>query len=328
MDIGFAGTPEFAATILDALCTSRHDVRLVVTQPGRRAGRGHKIVSSPVETLARARGISVHTPTRLRDFSPVIEPLDVLVVAAYGMMLPGAVLNAPRLGCLNVHASLLPRWRGAAPIEYALLEGDDHTGVSIVQMSAKLDAGPVYHTASLPLTKQSTTASVTRELAQLGATALLETLDRATEDDFGPANRQDEAHVTFAPKIPDHAGRIDWTRPACALERQVRAFNGRGMAYALMPYKERDVRVRVHAATVVAIAGQLQSASAVPEPGTVIATHGAPIVACGNHGLELTKLQLNIGKGRPMAGRDVVNGFPELWRVGARFEQHHASADA
>ncbi|MYD44057.1 MAG: methionyl-tRNA formyltransferase [Gammaproteobacteria bacterium] len=324
MNIGFAGTPAFAATILDALCASQHNVALVLSQPERRTGRGQKLTPSYVAKLAATNDIPVHTPTRLRGFHPVIESLDVLVVAAYGMLLPDSMLQAPRLGCLNVHASLLPRWRGAAPIEHAILHGDHETGVSIVQMTAKLDAGPVYLTKPLALTSNSTTASVTTDLAHIGASALLETLDQADKHgSFGQAVEQDEAQVTFAPKIPASAGQIDWSESAQQVARHIRAFHGRDMAFSFLPYNGRKVRVRVLEAEIwdrsESNVYKSREAGKLP-PGTIVAHAIGPIISCGSACLRLLTLQLSVGKGRPMSGRDAINGYADIWRIGGCFE--------
>lgn len=223
----YAGTTEFAATILSALLAQRRpEVVAVYTQPDRPAGRGRKPQSSAVKRLAESRSIPTIQPVTLRAPSAVaqlqaLRP-DLLIVAAYGLLLPQAVLDVPRHGCLNVHASLLPRWRGAAPIQRALLSGDRETGVTIMRMVAELDAGPILSRHSCVIEPMATAGSLEQRLATLGADALLEIMDRVL-DDRATATEQDPAQVCYAQKI-DKADRIlNWSEPATALERRVRA---------------------------------------------------------------------------------------------------------
>lgn len=311
MNIGFAGTPAFAATILDALLASTHDVRVVLTQPGRPAGRGRKIRPGPVEALSVDRGLVVHSPTKLRGVESILEPLDVLVVAAYGLLLPKSVLAAPRLGCMNVHASLLPRWRGASPIEHAILYGDKTTGVSIMQIISRLDAGPVYQQTSLPLSSMSTTLSVTKQLSQLGAVEVVRTLDKAAAGKLEEPRPQVEAQATYAPRLSAGAAQIDWRASAQQIDRHVRAFHGRGMAFTILQRPAQIVRVRVHEAAIVDGDGA---------PGQVLTANPYPVIGCGEGALALRTVQLNVGKGRPMSGADAVNGYADLWHPGIRFE--------
>lgn len=311
MNIGFAGTPEFAATILDALLASKHDVELVLTQPGRPAGRGRRVRPGPVEMLCVDRGLNVHDPTNLLPVISMLEPLDVLVVAAYGLLLPKRMLNAPRLGCINVHASLLPRWRGASPIEHAILHGDEETGVSIMRITSRLDAGPVFKRAILKLSSKSTTASVTDDLALLGGDEIVRFLDDADAGVLDDPNPQIDSHATYAPKLSNEAARINWRESAVQVERHVRAFFGRGMAFTTLRQVNRNVRVRILEARIVDRHGA---------PGQVLAADPEPVIGCGENALALQSVQLNIGKGRVMSGTDVVNGFADLWRPGSRFE--------
>ena len=311
MLIGFAGTPEFAASILNLLLASKHEVALVLTQPGRPAGRGRKIRAGPVETLARAHGVEIHTPTRLAGFEPALNSIDLLVVAAYGLLLPKSILNAPRAGCLNVHASLLPRWRGASPVEHAILHGDEETGVSIVQMTSRLDAGPIYRKAAIPLTPESTTTSVTAALADLGGTELAATLDQLECGTAGSPHQQSEAEATYAPRLENAAARIDWCKITTDVDRHIRAFHGRGMAFSLLAHKSQQVRVRI----LEAIFAEGQGT-----PGHIVSVAREPVVACGDGAMALKSIQMNIGKGRPMSGTDAVNGYSDIWQVGGRFE--------
>lgn len=311
MNIGFAGTPVFAATILDALLASKHDVALVLTQPGRPAGRGRRIRPGPVETLSLKHGLAVHALTALDDIDSLLEPLDVLVVAAYGLLLPKNVLLAPRLGCMNVHASLLPRWRGASPIEHAILHGDIETGVSIMRITSRLDAGPVFRNASLPLTAESTTTSVTEELSQLGGAEIVNVLDDAEDGTLDEPQAQIEAEATYAPRLSNEAAQIDWEQSASQIERHIRAFHGRGMAFTTLQRSERNVRVRILDAKIV---------DAVGAPGKVLLVDSEPVIGCGHGALALRSVQLNIGKGRVMSGTDAVNGFANVWRIGTCFK--------
>ena len=238
MKLAFAGTPEFAAVVLDALIGSRHSIAAVFTRPDARAGRGKRVTESPVKRRAAAAGIEVRQPRSMRT-PQATESLaaleaDVLVVAAYGFLLPAPVLAIPRLGCINVHASLLPRWRGAAPVHHALLAGDTRTGVSIMQMDAGLDTGPVLSARICDIAREDTGGSLTGRLAALGATALVDTL-HALETGTVEARPQCEASATIAPKLSKSQAAIDWERPATEIERMVRAFDPWPVAHTYLP---------------------------------------------------------------------------------------------
>jgi methionyl-tRNA formyltransferase len=224
----FAGTPDFAVPAFEAIAASRHRIIAAYTQPDRPSGRGLKLESSPVKRAALARGIPVEQPATLKD-PAAVERLaswrpDVMVVVAYGLLLPQAVLDVPRLGCVNIHASLLPRWRGAAPIQRALLAGDRETGVTIMRMEAGLDTGPMLLRQALSIAPAETGGSLHDRLARLGGGLIVEALDRL---EAGTANfePQDDAAATYARKLAKAEALIDWTQPAEALERQVRAFD-------------------------------------------------------------------------------------------------------
>ena len=309
MILGFAGTPGFAVRILQALIDSEHAVRVVFTQPDRPGRRGRRLVASPVRTLAEANGLTVRTPAGIGAELSSVEGLDVLVVAAYGLLLPQTLLNAPSRGCINVHASLLPRWRGAAPVERAIIAGDKLTGVSIMQMDAGLDTGPVLMSRSLPLRETDTGVSLTDSLAELGADALLECLERL--DALEPVP-QDNARATFAPKLTGADAVIDWRCSAASIARQVRALAHRQTAYATFG----NERLRVLEAQAVA----LQEQGAVPLSGTVSKTREGVSVACGEGALLLQTVQLSRGSGRPMPARDAANGYPQIFASGARFD--------
>ena len=305
MRLAFAGTAPFAATILEHLLASHHDLAAVYTQPDRRAGRGRKLSPSPVRRLADARDIDVRTPTKLEPEANAFAAFDAVVVAAYGLLLPDAVLAAPRHGCLNVHASLLPRWRGAAPVERAIMAGDHETGVTIMQVDAGLDTGPVYCRRHLPLDEKSTGAEVTQALAHLGAQAMLDTLERLGTKAPRP---QDDADATYADKLSADDAVIQWRRDATALDRQVRALSGRMAAYTTA---DDGTRIRI-------LAARPAQPDAPGSPGTLVQDEMGWSVTCGVGRLVLDTVQLNRGKGTPLAIMSAANGYPRIFFDGAR----------
>ena len=226
--LAFMGTPDFAVPTLSALIAAGHQVACVYSQPPRPAGRGQAVRPSPVHRLAEDRGIAVRTPVRLRDEAEQAAfrdlALDAAVVVAYGLILPPPVLAAPRLGCVNVHASLLPRWRGAAPIQRAIMAGDGETGVTIMAMDAGLDTGPMLLSARVAITAGTTGASLHDQLAALGAGLIVPALDGLPDGTITPRPQPADG-VTYAAKLSREDGRLDWTQPAAALERQVRALD-------------------------------------------------------------------------------------------------------
>lgn len=219
MKIIFAGTPEFAAVILESLIHSSHEIVAVYTQPDRPAGRGRKLHESPVKELALKNQLPVFQPEKLKE--PIDIEADVMVVAAYGLLLPSYVLEAPKYGCLNVHASLLPRWRGAAPIHRAILAGDKETGITIMQMEKGLDTGPMLHKVKCDILSQDNTKTLHDKLAAIGAKALLEVLNNP--ESF-PPEKQDDSLATYAKKIVKSETILDFAKPAVELERAVRAY--------------------------------------------------------------------------------------------------------
>ncbi|MBU0775043.1 MAG: methionyl-tRNA formyltransferase, partial [Alphaproteobacteria bacterium] len=225
MRIIYMGTPDFAVPALDALAKAGHDIVAVYSQPPRPAGRGKNLTPSPVHQRAEAMGIEVRTPESLKDAAVQAAfaalDADVAVVAAYGLILPRAILDAPRHGCMNIHASLLPRWRGAAPIQRAILSGDNVTGVTIMDMAAGLDTGPM-RAKYVTKIEGKTAGALTAELAHAGADLMVEVLDDVAQH---PPMVQPDEGVTYAAKIAKAEARIDFTRPALQIERQVRAFN-------------------------------------------------------------------------------------------------------
>ena len=310
MRVGFAGTPAFAATILDAALTAGFDVPLVLSQPDRPRGRGQKSDVSPVRRLALARGIPVQTPPTLRDeparAALVGVPLDVLVVAAYGLILPPTILGWPRHGCLNVHASLLPRWRGAAPIQRALLAGDATTGITIMRMDEGLDTGPTIESASLAIGPNDTAGTLTDKLASLGAEAIVRVLRRLDAAAGLVATAQSDAGATYAPKFGKNDAAIAWSAPASAIDRQVRAFNPAPGAWTTL----RGEPVKIWA-------GAPLDGDAAGVPGTVgRAMSEGIVVACGAGAYAIHELQP--ANGRRMRAAAFVAGHRQL--VGAVFD--------
>ncbi len=299
LKVAFAGTPAFASAALEAIIEAGFEVPLVLTQPDRPAGRGMKLVASPVKQLALAHGIAVDQPERLRTDAQraalAASAPDVLVVAAYGLILPPPVLALPRLGCINIHASLLPRWRGAAPIHRAIEAGDAETGITIMRMDEGLDTGPMLAMRALPILPRDTTASLHDKLAALGAEMIVETLLQLSA---GPLTEtpQPEAGVTYADKISREEAAIDWRRPAIELDRAVRAFN----PFPVATGRLSDTVIKIWQAEPVEGGGA---------PGEVLGADGKGVrVACGEGALRLIDLQ-RPGSRRMSAG-EFLRGFP------------------
>lgn len=311
MRVGFAGTPAFAATALQALLDAGYDVPLVLTQPDRPKGRGLTLEPSPVKALAVARGLCVRQPATLKTekarVSVLRVPLDVLVVAAYGLILPPAVLAWPCHGCLNIHASLLPRWRGAAPIQRALLAGDAETGVTIMQMDAGLDTGPIVDVVRIPIASQDTAATLTQMLAVAGAAAIVAALCRLQADGALALTPQPAGGVTYAAKIDRAEGAIDWRATAAAIGRRVRALDPAPGATATIG----GLPVKIWKAE------PTMTASPGAPPGAVLAADAAGVVvACGEGALRITELQP--ASGRRMDAAAFVAG--RRIAAGARFD--------
>ncbi|WP_233846046.1 methionyl-tRNA formyltransferase [Paraburkholderia sp. HD33-4] len=318
----FAGTPEFAAAALAAIHRAGFAVPLVLTQPDRPAGRGMKLQASPVKRYAQEHGLAVAQPISLRragkypqEAAAGIEqlratPHDVMVVAAYGLILPQEVLDIPRFGCINIHASLLPRWRGAAPIHRAIEAGDTQTGITLMQMDAGLDTGAMISEVRAPISTDDTTATLHDRLAEDGARLIVEALIELERSGKLTSTPQPVDGVTYAEKIAKHEAALDWRRPAAALARQVRAFDPfPGGAGTL----DDGSTVKIWAATT-AVSSAAGSDKA---PGTI--TEVAPdgvLVACGEGVLRLTQLQKPGGKRLPV--REFLAGSPLA--AGQRFQ--------
>lgn len=297
--LAFMGTPDFAVTVLDGLrdwCGREgHDLAAVYSQPPRPAGRGGKARRSPVHAAAEEHGIPVKTPASLKDADTQAEfealNLDAAVVAAYGLILPKAILEAPRYGCLNVHASLLPRWRGAAPIQRAIMAGDSETGVCIMQMDEGLDTGAVHSCSAIPIGPDMTAGSLHDELAALSIAPLLKTLAALP----GSPTPQCDEGVTYADKIEKTEGRIDWSGDARAVDCHIRGLSPTPGAW----FESDAQRVKV------LMSAQAEGNAA---PGTVLDTNDGITVACGKGAVTLKTLQ-RAGKG-PMEAAAFLNGFP------------------
>lgn len=307
MRIIFAGTPHFAASALAALLANDHEIVAVLTQPDRPAGRGMQLAPSPVKQMAVQHGIPVLQPTTLKAVEIqqqlAIFQADVMVVAAYGLILPAPVLHMPRYGCLNIHASLLPRWRGAAPIQRAILAGDAETGIAIMQMDEGLDTGAMLIKNTCAISALDTAQTLHDKLAKLGAEAIVEVLNKLSHGNItGVA--QDAAQATYAAKIIKSEAQLDWTQSAKQLDRAIRAYNPVPGAYT----KLNGTTIKIWQAN--------ESVQMQGEPGTVLAINKHDIlVACGQGTLKLQVLQRPNGKSLPVS--QFVQGF--TLKVGDRF---------
>lgn len=293
MRVVFMGTPDFSVTVLEALHAADHEIVAVYSQPPRPAGRGKKPRPSPVQKMAETLGLPVFTPLNFKDKSDrdifSAHKAEVAVVVAFGLILPQSLLDMPKLGCLNIHASLLPRWRGAAPIQRAIMAGDAATGVCIMQMEAGLDTGPVIARKDTPISAQDTAATLHDRLAGLGAGLIVEVL---ALDKFN-AKPQPEAGVTYAAKIDKVEAKVDWTRPSPEVDRQIRGLSPFPGTWCEM----NGERVKL-------LGSELAAGNAAPG----VALDDGFTIACGEGAVRLTRLQ-RAGKG-PMATADFARGFP------------------
>lgn len=297
MKIIFAGTPEFAVPTLQGLIDSSHQVCAVYTQPDRPAGRGRKLTPSPIKQLAVAHAIPVFQPENFKQ-AQTLETLialdaDLMVVVAYGLLLPQAVLDAPKHGCINVHGSLLPRWRGAAPIHRAVMAGDAQTGITIMKVIKKLDAGDMLYKTACPILADSTSSSLHDQLALIGAQGLLTVVEQIANNQIS-AQTQDESLVTYAHKLEKNEAILDWQSSAVELDRKIRGLNAWPVAQTL--FKGQVLRIWQ-----AAIIDQNSSAA----PGTIDNTEHALDVATGNGTLRLLEVQLPGGK--RLAAKDFLN---------------------
>lgn len=315
LNIIFAGTPEFAAEHLKALIGSRHKVIAVYSQPDRPAGRGKKLTASPVKEVALEHNIPVYQPLNFKSDEAKAElaalNADLMVVVAYGLILPKAVLDTPRLGCINVHASILPRWRGAAPIQRAIEAGDAETGVTIMQMDVGLDTGDMLIKAFCPILATDTGGILHDRLLTIGTPALLEALDQIQSSQTKPV-KQDDSLSNYAPKLSKEEAALNWHLPASELERKVRAFNPFPVAHTKPAGAGDDARIRVWAASV-----SDKTANSPLGSITQISSDGA-WVACSQGQLILENIQLP-GKKALNVG-EILRGHPDLFKVGDLLE--------
>ena len=297
MKIVFAGTPDFAVPALKALLDSPHQVCAVYTQPDRPAGRGRKLTASPVKALAVAAGVPVFQPENFKNADAIAElaglNADLMVVVAYGLILPQAVLDLPKFGCINIHGSILPRWRGAAPIHRALMAGDTQTGVTIIKLVRKLDAGDMYYKAECPIGADATSSSLHDRLAIMGAAGLIEVVSQIEQGSL-LAEPQNEALVTYAHKLEKNEAVLDWRQSAVELDRKVRGLNAWPVAQTLF----KGEVLRVWRAEVIDGDGRLP-------PGAVSCAEHALDVGTGMGVLRLLEVQLPGGK--RIAGKDFLN---------------------
>ncbi|ASM48323.1 methionyl-tRNA formyltransferase [Pseudoalteromonas espejiana DSM 9414] len=293
----FAGTPDFAARHLQALINSEHQIVGVYSQPDRPAGRGKKLKASEVKALALEHDLPVFQPQSLKNEDALTElkslNADIMIVVAYGLILPKAILDAPRLGCLNVHGSILPRWRGAAPIQRAIWAGDEQTGVTIMQMDEGLDTGDMLHISRCPINADETSASLYTKLAELGPDALIETVNTLANGELTAEPQNDEL-ANYAKKLSKDEANIDWNMDAAQIERNIRAFNPWPVCFTQMG----EHTVKIYQANVIEQAGNAGEVLSSDKNGIV--------VACGTHALCITQLQPQ-GK-KPMAINDFLNG--------------------
>jgi len=293
----FAGTPDFAARHLQALIQSEHQIVGVYSQPDRPAGRGKKLKASEVKALALEHNLPVFQPQSLKNDDALVElknlNADIMIVVAYGLILPKAILEAPRLGCLNVHGSILPRWRGAAPIQRAIWAGDEQTGVTIMQMDEGLDTGDMLHISRCAINADETSASLYTKLAELGPDALIETVNKLAKGEL-KAEPQNDEQANYAKKLSKDEANIDWSMDAAQIERNIRSFNPWPVCFTQMG----EQTVKIYQAQVVDQTGSAGQVLSSDKTGVV--------VACGKHAICITQLQPQ-GK-KPMAISDFLNG--------------------
>ncbi|SDK24133.1 methionyl-tRNA formyltransferase [Ferrimonas sediminum] len=311
LKIVFAGTPDFAARHLQALIDSDHQLVAVYSQPDRPAGRGKKLTASPVKTLALSHDIPVLQPKSLRQPEAQQQlaglDFDIMVVVAYGLILPKVVLDTPRLGCINVHGSLLPRWRGAAPIQRSIWAGDQHTGVTIMQMDEGLDTGAMLHKVELAIDADDTSARLYDKLAELGPRGLLQALESIATG-TAHAEVQDDTQANYADKLSKEEARIDWSQPAAFIERCVRAFN----PWPISHFEAAGHSIKLWQSSVSRYDGDAA-------PGTVLqADKQGLVIACGDQALKLDTIQIP-GK-KAMSATEVLNARKEWFDTGSQLQ--------
>lgn len=304
LNIAFAGTPSFAASLLESLLQTRaYSIATVYTQQDRPAGRGQKIQKTPVKELAEKYNLNVRQPANRHqlELEDELHHMDVLVVAAYGMIIPQTVLNRPRFGCINIHTSLLPRWRGAAPVQRAILAGDDLTGVTIMQMDAGLDTGDILLQRSCPISQSDTSADLLEKLSILGSECIIKTLEQIRQQILVKVKQADNG-ITYAHKIQKSEAQIDWNKSAAEIDRQIRAFNPAPIAYSTIAHHP----ARIWQAAI--LDKQVPDA----QPGTIIGYSAAGLdITAADLSIRILKLQL---PGKKVTGiKDFYNGNPRFW---------------
>ena len=309
MKILFAGTPEFAAGFLESLVESEHNVVAVITQPDKPGKRGKSLRASPVKLLAERAKLTVLQPTKLALTDIRHLECDLMLVVAFGQILKPDVLAHPKLGCINIHASILPRWRGAAPIQRAILAGDKESGVTLIQMNAGLDTGDMLAKSVVPISPLDTTADLLNKFTNVGQPLLLETLefvDRGTTK----KDPQDNDAATYAHKILKPEAMIDWQQDAQQVDRVVRAFNPDPIAFSFLD----TTRVKIHSGRMVN--------SGLCKPGTILELSSKGLlVGCSNQAYLIEKIQLPIGKGAVLSGADMLNGWSDTFKIGSTFNE-------
>lgn len=299
LSIVFMGTPDFSVHALKALLASTHKVVCVYSQPPRPKGRGQQVQKSPVHLAAQEAGVEVRTPPNFKNPDDVSTfaavKADVAVVAAYGLILPKSVLEAPRYGCINIHASLLPRWRGAAPIQRAILAGDDKSGITIMQMDVGLDTGPMISTGVVPITSSTTATSLHDSLSRIGAELIVPAMDALSEKGVLAKRQQPEEGVTYAHMLKKEEGHVDWSKEAQSIDRQIRALNPWPSTYG---FNQKRDRIKI-------LSGVLAKTSTTLPAGTVLNEDG--FVACGDgNAIQLLKIQPESKK--PMTVQEAFRG--------------------
>jgi len=309
LKILFAGTPEFAAGFLESLVESEHNVVAVITQPDKPGKRGKRLRVSPVKQLAERAKLTLIQPTKLALTDIQHLECDLMLVVAFGQILKPDVLAHPKLGCINIHASILPRWRGAAPIQRAILAGDKESGVTLIQMDAGLDTGDMLAKSVVPISPLDTTAVLLNKFTSIGQPLLLETLEFV---DKGTTKKdpQDNHAATYAHKIQKPEAMIDWQQDAQQVDRVVRAFNPDPIAFTFLD----TTRVKIHSGRMVK--------SGLCKPGTILELSSKGLmVGCDNQAYLIEKLQLPIGKGAVLSGADMLNGWADTFKIGSTFDE-------
>ena len=306
MKVIFAGTPEFAAGNLRALIDSNHDVVAVITQPDKPGKRGKQPVPGPVKKTAAQHGLPVLQPEKLKVDDLISFDFDLLVVVAFGQILSDDLLAYPRFGCINVHTSLLPRWRGAAPIQRAILEGDEKTGVTIMEIDKGLDTGDMLAWQDFAIENHDTSATVFEKMLTTGGPLLVSVLDRIERGAIEPV-KQSDSGACYAKKVQKEEAEISWQESNSAIDRKVRAFQPSPVAYTFLD----DLRVKIHQGTPVTGDG---------EPGAILdVSKGGVRVACGEGAYLIERIQLPVGKGKILTPSDVLNGRTDLINTAASF---------